>query len=793
MQLVIVESPSKSQIIKKYLNESAELESIGQFEVIASFGHIRDLPKRCNISKSNSFEVEYHVLDEKKKYIAHIRDSIKKAEHVWIATDNDREGEAIGWHIVDYFKVPKKKYSRIVFREITPCALVNAVLSPSQLNIDMVMSQQARRVIDRLVGFEITGNMWKYFRSSTNSKSLSSGRVQAAVLDIVVSKEKEKQLVDQTMGSYWNMVVDVRLPGDNPDVDKVLPGRFLSCDLVDREMKQIAITLENELDGYFDNLISTMVAHEMKTTLNHFKTKESVSAPPDAYKTTTLQQDAFNKLGYPVAKTMKYAQDLYEKGYITYMRSDSTKLSETFKQKALLFIGNKFGEHFISADSSGASESKSKSTSKSKANAKKSKFTQEAHEAIRPTTIIRPCDIKDMDATLVPLYEMIYKRSIASLMTGSVSIVLELVMSLKDSKEPFYFRGSIEFLKIIGWKAMYCPDTTGPHGGFRGLSTYTEESVKNIAISIGYQDIPATSIKTSHKFTRGLPRYNEATLVQKMEKEGIGRPSTYSNILDKLFAKNYIDKCDIKLPDKRVKNFVFRADDLVKEVSEEVQTDRCEKNKISPTKSGEVVNEYINKYYPIFADVKFTCDMEEQLDLIVQKKATYMTTVDSVNSVLEDISSKIEESLSRHVEHDSTVVVKLNEASDRFHDFGQTRTMTINGDTVNIKQARYGPVIQVKNKFISLIPYLKLTRKGLNEIDESDVRLLVSFPKAIAHKDIVGDAKICYGRYGFYLQDGENKNIKLKKTKNMMQVIMLEDYDSLKTIGAGTGATSPSS
>lgn len=706
--LVIVESPAKAKIIKKYLNESDELKKLGSFNVIASFGHIRDLEKKDGIDVNNNFKPNYKLIenDYTSKSIKNLTDNIKKSDTIWLAADLDREGEAIAWHIKEHFKLKNPK--RITFNEITKEAITKAVLNPRKIDTDLVDAQQARRFIDRIVGFDITPLLWKKFNTST---SLSAGRVQSATLKIIIDKENE--INKFKTASYYTV-------SGNFKIDK-------------HQVENAKYELNESMHKFKTNkeVVKFLKKLKKEYTLDNIKTSNKSSKAPPPFITSSLQQTASGELKMSIKQVMGVAQGLYEAGLITYMRTDSYNLSGDFLNKVEKHIKNNYN-------------TKDKDYLDIKQYGKKSKNAQEAHEAIRPSNInLKPEDLKT-SGKIKPehkkLYSLIWKRTIASQMKSAKYYEVKICIKNESFSKNECFVGKFKIYYFEGYMVVYGEKVNNKFD----IDKYVED-IKSSGNKLKMLEVNA-------KQTWAVPptRFSEASIVKVLENEGIGRPSTYSSILGKLYEKRYIEKKDVLGEEKEYVHYKLSSTNKISE--EKVKKNITdEKSKLVPSDVGIVINDFMIKYFSDVIDVKFTSNLEEDFDKIADGNKKFLTVMNkfygdfskNINSVKKEVKSNVEKNNK----------VKLESYQNK---------IKYNNTEYSIYIAKYGPVISFKNeedektKYISLVPYLKAINKEIEDIGKHDVKLLVNLPLEIGKYK--GNAVILkYARYGFYLSNG-NQN-----------------------------------
>ncbi len=551
--LVIVESPAKAKTIEKFLGKD--------FQVKSSFGHIRDLPrKNMGIDiEGGTFEPEYQLNDDKKKVIRELK-AAAKGKEIWLAADEDREGEAIAWHVCHALKVDPKKTKRIVFHEITKNALQKAVKSPRVINQDLVDAQQARRVLDRLVGYELSPVLWRKIQAG-----LSAGRVQSVAVRIIVEREREIEKFEAQ--SKFKITAEFDLGG----------GSILNA-----ELPQKFETYEEAKD-FIEKLQKADFKVESLTTKPG---KKSPSAP---FTTSTLQQEASRKLGFSVKQTMMVAQRLYEAGKITYMRTDSLNLSSQAISEAANQIEKSYGKEYVQVR-----KFKTKS-----ANA------QEAHEAIRPTHMNEKKAGEDSNQNR--LYDLIWKRTLASQMAEAKIEKTIAEVSISTTDKSFVAKG--EVLKFDGFLKVYLEGTDDED---------SKEEAKMLPPLKEGQDLSLKTGIAKEIFSRPRARYTEASLVKKMEEMGIGRPSTYAPTISTIQDRGYIEKKGLD-PKKRKARSIILLDSNIDETSK-LENYGAEKNKLFPTEIGKIVNDFLVKYFSDVVDFGFTAKVEEEFDNIAQGK-----------------------------------------------------------------------------------------------------------------------------------------------------------------------------
>ncbi len=555
--LVIVESPAKAKTIEKYLGEG--------FKVLSSYGHVRDLPERdLSVDIENGFEPTYIIPDDKKGRLAELKKASDSAATVWLATDEDREGEAISWHLKEALKLPDDKVKRITFNEITKQAVTKAMERPRTIDIHLVDAQQARRVLDRLVGYELSPVLWRKVKPS-----LSAGRVQSVAVRLIV--EREREILGFDSKSAFK-VTAVLLNEKGQLVKAELPQRFAT---------------EAEALGFLQGCIGAGY------TVSAIEKKPGKRTPAAPFTTSTLQQEASRKLGYGVDRTMRIAQGLYEQGHITYMRTDSVNLSEQAVAAAAAQIGAQYGERY----------------SKPRRFATKSKGAQEAHEAIRPTDMAVRNAGSDTDAER--LYDLIWKRTLASQMADAEleKTVVDIAISTRPGEQ---LRAQGEVILFDGFLKVY----------MEGRDDEGDEEQEGLLPEMRQGEaLQLREMTATQRYERPAPRYTEASLVKKLEELGIGRPSTYAPTISTVQKRGYVVK-ESREGTPRAYRILTLAEG---EIAERTATENAgaEKQKLFPTDIGMVVNDFLVEHFPSIVDLNFTAKVEEEFDVIAEGKENW--------------------------------------------------------------------------------------------------------------------------------------------------------------------------
>ena len=735
--LVIVESPAKAKTIEKYLGKD--------FRVVSSFGHIRDLKKKnLGIDIENDFSPEYEIPKEKSKVVAELRKAAAQSKNIWIASDEDREGEAIAWHLASVLDLDLETTRRIVFHEITKDAITNAILNPRKVDMNLVHSQQARRILDRIVGFEISPVLWKKVQPS-----LPAGRVQSVAVRLIVERERDIIAFKSESSFRVNGIFMTEKDKNDSNLIRAEAARKFP------DEKEAAKFLE------------LCAASEYKVSSVTVKPGTRSPAPP--FTTSTLQQEAYRKLGFSVSQTMTVAQKLYEAGKITYMRTDSTNLSKLALAKSREVIVAEFGEKY----------------SKTRQFRTKSKGAQEAHEAIRPAYP----DVATISGNQNEkrLYELIWKRTIASQMADAE--VERTTISIEMNNSPVLFSANGEVVKFDGFLKVYSESTDSEHG--------EEEKAIIPPVKAGmplfYETITATQ-----RYTAPPPRYTEASLVKKLEELGIGRPSTYAPTISTIQKRGYVMREDRPGVKRQIRIITLSKGKT--SVSAKTEIAGKEKSKLFPQDIGMMVNDYLVESFPEIVDYNFTAEVEEQFDRIAEGKLKLTGMLEKFyNNFHKTIENALEKKvkktgarlLGNHPETGEPVSVKMgrfgpvaqigdteNEGKPRFASLARNQLL----ETITLEEAlnlfrlprslgmheggemvvgigKFGPYVRYNGKFFSLKkglddPYTITTQRAvelIREKDESDRKKII--------KDF-GDIQILNGRYGPYItRDKKNYRI----------------------------------
>jgi DNA topoisomerase I len=561
--LLIVESPAKAKTIEKILGPD--------FEVKSCFGHIRDLEKdEMGIDVNNDFKPRYIVPADKEKVVKELKSLAKKSEEVWLATDEDREGEAISWHLCEVLNLDPVSTKRIVFHEITKPAIEKAVKTPRTLNLDLVNAQQARRVLDRIVGFELSPVLWRKMSMRNN---LSAGRVQSVAVRIIVEREREINAFTSTSSFR---------------IDAHFSAKDINNKNVSFKAEGSKVSREADAEKFLESCKGAIY------TVTDIQVKPAKKSPAPPFTTSTLQQEAGRKLGYGVSRTMLLAQKLYEAGHITYMRTDSVNLSETAMQDISAHIGGTYGARY----------------SKPRRYKNKNESAQEAHEAIRPTYMDKQkVDLPDAQK----LYELIWKRTMASQMADAELEKTTAKIGISTNSENLSAQG--EVLTFDGFLKVYMEGRDDEDVEEDGEN---ESMLPQLAVG---QDLQLKELRATERFSRPAPRYTEASLVKKLEELGIGRPSTYAPTISTVIKRGYVEKRD-KEGVSREYRVLALANDKISKKTEKENTG-AEKSKLFPTDLGLVVTDFLLQHFDDVMDYGFTARIENEFDEIAEGRVKW--------------------------------------------------------------------------------------------------------------------------------------------------------------------------
>ena len=673
--LVIVESPAKAKTIEKFLGKD--------YEVLSSYGHIRDLRKKnFSIDIENHFAPQYEIPADKKKLVAQLKEEAAKAETVWLASDEDREGEAIAWHLYEVLGLKPEHTRRIVFHEITKNAILNAIEHPRQIDLNLVDAQQARRILDRIVGFELSPVLWRKVKPA-----LSAGRVQSVAVRLIAEREREIQNFHTE--AVYRVTALFPVPDEN--------GKTVE---LKAELEQRFKTKE-EARKFLER------CKDAKFTISDITTRPLKKSPAAPFTTSTLQQEAARKLGFSVAQTMMIAQNLYESGHITYMRTDSVNLSELAIAASRETITAKMGERYL--------HSRHFTT--------KTKGAQEAHEAIRPTYMDH---VKiEGSAQEKRLYDLIWKRTIASQMADAELEKTTVTISMSNTAEEFTVVG--EVVKFDGFLRVYreSHDDEADANDETGL---LPPLTKGQALE--YAQVTATE-----RFSQQPPRYTEASLVRKLEELGIGRPSTYAPTISTIQQREYVVKGE---KPGQERNYNVLTLQKGKSITDETRKELtgAEKSKLIPTDIGMVVNDFLTQYFPDILDYNFTATVEKQFDEIAEGEEKW---TDVLERFYKKFHPSVENTLASKSEH---------RAGERL-----LGTDPVSGKPVSVKIGRFGPMVQIGSAEDEDRPRFARLEKGMSieTITLDEALKLFKLPRTLGEHE-GAEVKVSNGRYGPYVQ-----------------------------------------
>ncbi|CAB5497979.1 DNA topoisomerase I (EC [Bathymodiolus azoricus thioautotrophic gill symbiont] len=672
--LVIVESPAKAKTIEKFLGKD--------YTVKSSIGHIRDMPKKgMGIDIENNFKPTYEVTADKKKVVTQLRKDVKAADKIYLATDEDREGEAIAWHLLEALNLPKDT-PRIVFHEITKGAITRAITEPRIVDYNLVDAQQARRIIDRLVGFEISPVLWRKI-----SGARSAGRVQSPVVRLVV--EREREIIDHTCENTYKV----------------------KADLVNDAGELIEVKLSADFNKKDEALAFATAFLDAKLSVASIEKKPSKRTPKPPFITSTLQQEASQKLGFSVKQTMTLAQGLYREGAITYMRTDSFTLSETAIEAAGKVIEKEFGRDYHQ-------ERRFKT---------KDASAQEAHESIRPTDLTKS-EIFGLEGQAAKLYTLIYKRTLACQMSDAQLQKTQIKINISNRSENFIANGEI----------LIFP-------GFLSVYDYLSSDDKLLPNLNKGDALSIANFSARESFSRAKPRYTEASLVKKIEEMGIGRPSTFATMVSTVQDRGYVSK-ETREGVEREYHKIEIIDGAISE-STPVERTGAEKNKLFPTSVAYLLNDFLVKYFSEIVDYQFTAKLESDFDTIATQNVPWQGVV---KNFYQPFHQKVEDA--------------ADISREETHGMRELGTDPKSGKPVSVRFGRYGAFAQIGHKDDEEKPIFASLRGSLDieTIKLEEALELFNMPRTVGETDDFGIIKANYGRFGPYIQYGK-KYVSLKE------------------------------
>ena len=680
--LVIVESPAKAKTIEGFLGKD--------FIVRSSYGHVMDLNKtQLGVDVDAGFEPQYEISADKKKLVSELKKLAKDAEMVWLASDEDREGEAISWHLYKALGLNDKNTKRIVFHEITKTAINKAIENPRNIDLNLVSAQQARRVLDRLVGYELSPLLWRKVKPS-----LSAGRVQSVAVRLIVEREEEIKNFESTSAFRVTAQFSFESDGQTYQLQAELPERF-----------------EKEADAR--KFLETCVAASY--AIESIEKKPAKKSPAPPFTTSTLQQEASRKLGFSVANTMRIAQQLYESGKITYMRTDSVNLSDLALNLAKEEITSSFGAKYV----------------KIRKYATKTKGAQEAHEAIRPT-YLNQATIKGSSEEK-RLYDLIWKRTIASQMADAQLEKTVVNIGVSTDKRQFVANG--EVIMFDGFLKVYMESSDDDN---------TEERQGMLPPLKKGQQMQLSEMVAQQRFTRHPARYSEASLVKKMEELGIGRPSTYAPTISTIQKREYVVKEDRDGEVRKYKLMTLKAGKLTEKTATE--NTGFEKSKLFPTDIGTLVNKFLCQYFDSIIDFNFTANVEKEFDEIAEGRKKW-------NHMISEFYGPFHK--------------KIEDTTENAGKFSGEKLLGVDpktGKNVYVKVGRFGPMVQLGDTESEEKPRFAGLRKEqtMETIDLDEALALFSFPRTLGSFE-EKEMTVALGRFGPYVKHN-NQFYSLQKT-----------------------------
>ena len=685
--LVIVESPAKAKTIEKFLGKD--------FEVLSSYGHIRDLKKKdFSVDIEHNYKPIYEIPADKKKLVETLKQEADKADMVWLASDEDREGEAIAWHLFEVLKLKPEKTKRIVFHEITKDAILHAIENPRDIDLNRVDAQQARRVLDRIVGFELSPVLWKKVKPA-----LSAGRVQSVAVRLIVEREREISAFKPE--AAYRVIGEFLLPG----------GELLKAELSQR------LKTEDEAKALLE------ACKTARFSIGDVTVKPAKKSPAAPFTTSTLQQEAARKLGFSVAQTMMVAQRLYEAGHITYMRTDSVNLSSLAINTTKDEIVKTLGERYLHIRNYHTH----------------TKGAQEAHEAIRPTYISH----HEINASSQEkrLYELIWKRTIASQMSDAELEKTTATIAVSGRKEHFVAVG--EVLKFDGFLKVYM-ESTDDEGDTEGNDKMLPALAKGDVLAL-------SSVTATERFSQAPARYTEASLVRKLEELGIGRPSTYAPTISTIQQREYVEKGDRKGTERKYRMLTLH--DRKIESGEKTELTGADKGKLLPTDIGVVVNDFLTEYFPDILNYNFTANVEQQFDDIAEGKTVWNDEIDHFYKLFHPV---VESALALRLEH------KVGERV--------LGTDPKSGRPVSVKIGRFGPLVQIGTPEDTEKPLFASLLKGqsMSTITLEEALKLFDLPRTVGEYE--GKVMVAaVGRFGPFIRH-DGKFVSIPKDLNPLTI-----------------------
>ncbi len=695
--LVIVESPAKAKTIEKFLGKD--------YTVKSSYGHIRDLAKKeMSIDVENDYEPQYQISDDKRSLVSELQKAVKSADKVWLASDEDREGEAIAWHLQETLKLNPETTQRIVFNEITKTAILHAIENPRGIDMNLVDAQQARRVLDRLVGYEISPILWSKIKPA-----LSAGRVQSVAVRLIVERENEIKAFESK--PYFRVTAQFH-PVDSQKMLSAELGRHFET--------------EAEAEAFLKSLVG------VSFKVSKIETKPAHRTPAPPFTTSTLQQEASRKLGFSVARTMQVAQQLYESGYITYMRTDSVNLSDLALSMAKQEISAQYGAEYV----------------KTRRYQTKTKGAQEAHEAIRPTDMT--AQTINAESAQRRLYELIWKRTVASQMADAEIEKTEMEISTGGNLN---FQCSGEQVKFDGFLKVYLESTDDEEPAAEGAKMLPRLPEGTL--------LTMESCEASEHWTQHPPRYTEASLVKKLEDLGIGRPSTYAPTISTILKREYIMKEDREGEEKKGVVLALKGGQVKR--TEKVEKGYAEKGKLFPTDIGCVVNDFLMGHFSNIMDYNFTATVEKDFDEIAAGKKEWRKVIDRFYVPFHKNIRQTQQTSQR------TTGSRLLGVDPK------------SGKNVYAKIGRYGTLVQIGETNTDEKPLFASMKKGqsIETITLEEALGLFALPRTLGQFE-EKDVTVSIGKFGPYVRHN-NKFYSLGKNDDPYDVTLERSIEIIKT------------
>ena len=696
--LVIVESPAKAKTIEKFLGKD--------YTVKSSYGHIRDLAKKeMSIDVESNYEPQYQISDDKRALVSELQKAVKSADKVWLASDEDREGEAIAWHLQETLKLDPKTTQRIVFNEITKTAILHAIENPRQIDMNLVDAQQARRVLDRLVGYEISPILWSKIKPA-----LSAGRVQSVAVRLIV--EREEEIKNFESKPYFRVVAQFRPVDGTKALNAELSRHY---------------DTEVEAEAFLQSIIGSSFK------ISKIETKPARRTPAPPFTTSTLQQEASRKLGFSVARTMQVAQQLYESGYITYMRTDSVNLSELALNMAKKEITAQYGADYV----------------KTRHYQTKTKGAQEAHEAIRPTDLT--AQSINAESAQRRLYELIWKRTVASQMADAEIEKTEVEIAISNNKKE-HFGCTGEQVKFDGFLKVYLESTDDEEQ--QGTAAMLPRLPEGTRLTM-------ESCEAAEHYTQHPPRYTEASLVKKLEDLGIGRPSTYAPTISTILKREYIIKEDREATERKCTVLTLKGNQLKK--GERLEKGYAEKGKLFPTDIGCVVNNFLMDHFANIMDYNFTATVEKDFDEIAAGEKEWRKVIDRFYVPFHKNIRQTQQNSQR------TTGSRL---------LGVDPT---SGKNVYAKIGRYGTLVQIGETNADEKPLFASMKKGqsIETITLEEALSLFALPRTLGEFEDK-EVTVSIGKFGPYVRHN-GKFYSLGKNDDPYEVSLERAIEIIKT------------